>query len=142
MKIRFKENFRERMPEWFLALGILFWGIICLLSPTLFQISLTFKPLLVLMDQVTWGLAAVVVGSIRLIFLIINGSWRPSAHIRALGSAGGALLWGGMFISTLNLNLLVPTTSIYFILMILDLISLWFAAGDAKIADLSVKGII
>jgi hypothetical protein len=138
--VRFKETFRQRMPEWVQSTGMLLWGLMTLASTNLFIRMEYFHPLLLLMDQVTWGTVAATVGTIRLIFLIINGAWRPSAHIRAIGCASGALLWGSLLISALSLPWLTPTAGIYAMLVILDLISLWFAAGDAKLADLSVRG--
>ena len=138
--VRFKETFRERMPEWVQATGMLAWGLMALASADLFNAQEFFHPLLKFMSQTAWGIAVSTVGLIRLTFLVINGAWRPSAHIRAVGCAAGTLLWGCLFISALNLGWLTPTVAIYAMLLGLDLISLWFSAGDAKLADLSAKG--
>lgn len=138
--VRFRETFRERMPEWVQATGMLGWGLLVLASANLFQTQEFFRPLLAFMSQSAWGVSIMLIGIMRLTFLVINGAWRPSAHIRAIGCACGALLWGSLFISTLQLNWLTPTASIYAMLLGLDLISLWFSAGDAKLADLSARG--
>lgn len=138
--VRFRETFRERMPEWVQATGMFLWGLMVLFSPGLFQSTVFFHPLLELVSQTGWGVLAVLVGIVRLSFLVINGAWRPSAHIRALGCVMGCLLWGSLLISALSLEWLTPTTSIYVMLLGLDLLSLWFSAGDAKLADLTAKG--
>jgi hypothetical protein len=137
--VRFRETFRERMPEWIQATGMLLWGLMTLFSPDLFAHQHFFQPLLQIMPQVAWGMAATLVGLIRLIFLVINGAYRPSAHIRAFGCVLGCLLWGSLLISALALDWLTPTTSIYVMLLGLDFLSLWFSAGDAKLADLTAK---
>jgi hypothetical protein len=137
--VRFKETFRERMPEWVQAAGMLLWGLMTLCSPDLFIHGHFFQPLLQIMPQVAWGASAAIIGSVRLIFLVINGAYRPSAHIRAVGCVLGCLLWGNLLISTLALDWLTPATSIYTMLLGLDFLSLWFSAGDAKLADLTAK---
>jgi len=138
--VRFKETFRERMSEWVQAPGMIGWGLATLLSPDLFQVQPNFAPLTLFMSQPSWGAAVMLVGIVRLIFLVINGAWRPSAHIRAIGCALGAILWGALLVGSLSLGWLSPTICIYTMLLVLDAISLWFAAGDAKLADLSAKG--
>ncbi|RZK44644.1 MAG: hypothetical protein EOO61_03075 [Hymenobacter sp.] len=138
--VRFKETFRERMPEWVQATGMIGWGFMALAATGLFQVQEFFHPLLTLMPQFEWGLLALGVGLLRLTFLVINGAWRPSAHIRAVGCAMGSMLWGSLFISALNLMWLTPTTAIYAMLLGMDLMSLWFSAGDAKLADLAARG--
>jgi len=138
--VRFKETFRERMSEWVQAPGMIGWGLATILSKNLFINQEFFHPLLLIMSQGSWGIAIMLTGIIRLIFLVINGAWRPSAHIRAVGCGLGSILWGSLLISALSLGWMTPTASIYAMLLMLDAISLWFAAGDAKLADLSARG--
>jgi hypothetical protein len=138
--VRFRETFRERMPEWALATGMVGWGLLTLASSHLFSQQPYFFPLLAIMRQDAWGTLVLGIGIVRLLFLVINGAWRPSAHIRAVGCALGTMLWASLFIAALNLTWLSPTTAIYAVLLALDMISLWFAAGDAKLADMSAKG--
>jgi hypothetical protein len=128
------------MPEWIQAAGMLGWGLLVLASPGTFQAQEFFHPLLILMSQTQWGISAMLIGITRLVFLVINGAWRPSAHIRAVGCGLGAMLWGSLLVSALNLSWITPTSAIFTMLLGLDLISLWFSAGDAKLADLSARG--
>lgn len=137
--VRFKETFRERMPEWGLATGLLAWGLLTISAPGLFAEQVFFHPLLRIMSQDWWGSFATIIGIIRLIFLVINGAWRPSAHIRAVGAFTGSLIWSTLLIAALSLEWMTPTTGLYALLLGLDILSLWFAAGDAKLADLEAK---
>lgn len=91
------------------------------------------------MSQAEWGILATLIGLVRLLFLFINGRWRPSAHIRALGAIFGCLTWGMLFMSTLSVDWVTPITSLYATLLGLDLLALWYCAGDAKLADLEAK---
>lgn len=139
--VRFGYTFRERAPEWATSFGMLLWGLMTLASsPSLFHIQSFFHPLLLIMAQPAWGLLAAIAGTVRLVFLIINGAWRPSAHIRALGCVLGSMLWGSLLVASLSLPWLTPTIASYVTLLALDLLSLWFSAGDAKLADLTAKG--
>ena len=138
--IRFKETFRERMPEWVVSAGMLGWGLLAIFALGLFQRLDLFHPLLLVMPQLKWGIIAATTGLIRIIFLIINGAWRPSAHVRAIGCGLGCMLWGSLAVSSLQLHWLITTTALYVTLLALDFFSLGFAAGDAKLADLAAKG--
>ena len=128
------------MPEWILATGMFGWGLLCLASPTLFDTREFYHPLLLVMPQLAWGLLTALTGFLRLVFLVINGAWRPSAHLRAIGCAVGALLWGGLLIGSLSLDWISTATSVYATLMVSDILSLWFSAGDAKLADMTARG--
>ena len=138
--LRFKETFRERMPEWALGTGMMGWGFATIFSTGLFVDQEFYHPLANMAPQPFWGWAAFLGGLARIIFLIINGAWRPSAHIRAIGCGIGSALWGALVVSSLNLGWLTPASSIYTMLLCLDVASLWFAAGDAKLSDLKAKG--
>lgn len=136
---RLRRHFRDRMPEWTQSVGMLLWGLIAFFSIGVFEDQHFFHPLLILMSQEKWAIAAIVVGAIRLTFLFINGAWRPSAHIRAIGCVMGVLLWGSLLISSLSLAWLTPTVTVYAMLLVFDLFSLWFASGDAKLADIAAR---
>ena len=137
--VKFKDTFRERASEWALSLTILGYGLITFSEKGTFVGKPFFAPLLRLMDQEHWAWTLITIGLIRFIFLVVNGAWRPSAHIRALGCAMGAMVWGSFFVSAFGLDYVTPTLCIYGMLVGLDLLSLWFAAGDAKMADSYAK---
>lgn len=141
MDKRLAYTFRDRMAEWTLSAGMMFWGIMCIVMETLFHNSHYYLPLLNIMPQIAWGIMATAVGAIRLLFLIINGAFRPSAHIRALGCVFGCLVWGSLVIASISLGPIIsPNLPIFISLLALDSLSLWFAAGDAKLADIVAKG--
>jgi hypothetical protein len=134
MHSNFRQTFRDRLSEWFLSVALIGWGFITLNSNGFFEHQ---EPLYSILLQ--WGGLAVLVGITRFIFLIINGAWRPSAHIRALGCIFGCLTWGTLLLSTPSWGWNTPTTALYATFLSLDFISLWFASGDAKIADIEAK---
>ena len=137
--LRFKETFRDRMPEWVQSVSMFAWGCVTLASTGLFEQIYFFNPLLLIMTQFQWACLAIFVGFVRLLFLFINGAWRPSAHIRAVGCVLGVLLWGSLLVSSISLPYLTPQLVTYSTALALEVFSLWFAAGDAKLADLLAK---
>lgn len=133
-------SFRDRAPEWVLSAGLLLWGIMIALTPDLFSIAKIYTPLLALLSQQTWAILTICVGALRLVSLTINGLWRPTAHFRAMGAAAGSVLWGSLLsISVLDSAARAPGISIFSMLMVLEFMALWFAAGDAKLADQAAK---
>jgi hypothetical protein len=133
-------TFRDRSAEWVLSLALTGWGLGTLLSPNLFETRDVFIHMLDIMPQNIWGGLALLFGLIRIIFLFINGAWRPSAHIRVLGCLFGCLTWGMLLISSIQPEVInTPTTELYGALLVLDLLSIWFASGDAKLADIDAR---
>lgn len=130
-----KYSFRERAPEWILAIGLLAWGIAIAANPTLFTTT-TFEALLNIMPQENWAFVTIFIGILRLVALIINGAWRPTAHFRALGAVGGVTIWASLFIiSLINVGDRAPGIATYGMLLTFDFLALWWAAGDAKLVD-------
>ena len=131
-----REHFRARFGEWVVGLGLFTWGVLVLAAPSEY---FSQAPLLVnmakLMPQDTWGWCATAVGGLRLTFLAINGTWRRSAHLRALGSGLSAVMWAGMLGSYLTMGSIVANMALVATLMSADIYSLWYAAEDAGHSD-------
>ena len=139
ISVRFKDTFRERLPEWISSFSLMGWGIILLsVSPLNWQQEY-FNLLDNIATQETWGLVAVSLGLLRIIALAVNGLWRPTAHLRALGALGGVIVWMTIFVSYFNLDWNPPSMAIKAGMVVTDLIALWYAAGDAKLADIKAN---
>ncbi len=135
-----REHFKLRFSEWIIGLMLLLWGITLLINTSLFEVyQAAFSSMSHIASQKLWGLMAVGIGLLRLIFLIINGTWRRSAHLRAIGSGLSACIWTAVWSSYLNSDTLLPGLWSVGALIALDLFSLWYAAGDAKQSDLFTK---
>lgn len=131
---KLRGKFRERAPEWITSIGMLWWGVITLMIPGLFNQPF-FYPLSLFMSQPFWGITASLVGFGAAISLLINGVWRPTAHIRAIFAILKITVWASLLLASLTTagrTLGVPT---FAMLMSLDILSLWWAAGDARLAD-------
>lgn len=136
IKLHFKNTFRERLPEWISALALIVWGLLVLSEVPELWNKQYFSVLSRIATQNTWGLTAVIIGIIRLIALGINGAWRPTAHFRAIGAVLGATLWSTVLISYTALDWNPPSMALKGAMIVLDIAAIWYAAGDAKLADL------
>lgn len=134
--VQFKDRFRERLPEWISSIALMFWGVILLgEAPELWDREY-FSVLSHIATQKIWSFACILVGTIRVISLAINGAWRPTAHLRALGAGLGAILWAAILVSYMGLPWNPPSMSLYAAMIFTDVVALWFAAGDAKLSDI------
>lgn len=132
---RFRARFRQRAPEWILSVGMIWWGIITLSIPGLFGGQPVYYPLELFMSQPFWGILAITIGASRCISLFVNGLWRPTAHLRAITALFSIFIWSSLLLASMaepSRVLGIPTFSM---LLALDILALWWAAGDARLAD-------
>ena len=132
-------HFRLRFAEWIVGIGLFSMGLTLLCSPGLFESNYLFSGMLKLLSQTQWMFATFIVAGIRLTFLTINGVWRRSAHLRAVGSGLSALIWTAMWGSYLTLGAVLPILAILGILIALDIYSLWYATEDAANSDVKTR---
>lgn len=137
--VQFRDTFRERLPEWVTSATLVFWGLIVLTETSDLWTQQYFSVLANIAEQRTWGMITLILGSLRLVALAVNGIWRPTAHIRALGAMCGMLVWTAIILSYIALPWNPPALATKSALWVLDLSALWFAAGDAKVADTLAK---
>lgn len=140
--IRFKSSFRERLPEWIAGLTLLLWGILVLVEPTTLWQRDFFTALATIAAQTTWGIVATIVALTRLAALTVNGAWRPTGHLRAITAFTSAMVWATLLISFMALTWNPPTMALILSLLVTDIFALWFAAGDAKMADARAKNMV
>ena len=135
-----KEHFKVRFGEWIVALALFGWGLVVITTPQLFQNSSIYVNMGRLAPQDLWGWSATIIGAIRLTFLTINGTWRRSAHLRAIGAGLSACVWAAIIGSYLTLDHRIPNIFTVGALLALDIYSLWFATADAKVSDVHSRG--
>lgn len=129
-----KLTLRRRSAEWIVSVALLLWGIIVTLTPGLFGQG-NYINMENIAPQWIWGGGAMVVAIFRLFLLTINGWWKPSAHLRALGSLLSLLGWSAIIICYVTLPTWIPNVATIGALAVIDLTSLWYAAEDAALVD-------
>lgn len=97
------DHFSARASEWAFAGLLISLGWLFLSSPDLFDASLSYGGLANLADEIVWGWACIGVGAIRLVALIINGTfagtwyggWSP--HVRGVCAFLSCGVWFPIF---------------------------------------------
>jgi heme exporter protein D len=131
-----KNHFSTRFGEWVGGFGLLLWGLLCLSNEAIFKTVPVFISMAEDAPYYVWGGLAASVGILRIVFLIINGTWKRSAHLRAIGAGLSALVLATVFFGYAGSEYPPPSLGLIFPLLALDLKSLWSAAGEAKHSDL------
>ena len=139
-----RNHFPARASEWALAAGLSHWGRIVYNEPSIFNRP-GFSQMAEWAEPRTWGLAAMTVGGIRLIALVINGTFADtrygqiSPHVRGATAFLSCFVWLQIY---LGLQISGDTTTglgIYPYLLALDCYNTARAFGDAGEADRAKK---
>ena len=139
------EHFPARRSEWVLAGMMVVWGWLLLSPGAIFNQSPAWAMLAAWAPEYVWGWGAVLIGSFRMIALLINGtfytSWygRYSPHIRMLASFLSCFIWLQLTIGLLNAPYLTTGLAVYPGLLLLDLMNVVAAASDAGKMDKARK---
>lgn len=138
-----KSHLPARAAEWALGAILFNWGWILLL-PRETMGRQAYELMLAIAPEPAWGIGCLVIGAIRLIALVINGTFadtaysRFSPHVRTAMSGLSCFFWLQI---VLSFALAPPGTGIavYPVLLVLDLYSAYRAAGDAKHSDMAAR---
>lgn len=139
------EHFPARRSEWVLAGMMVVWGWLLLSPGPIFNQSPAWAMLAAWAPEYVWGWGAVLIGSFRMVALLINGtfhhSWysRYSPHVRMLASFLSCFIWLQLTIGLLNAPYLTTGLAVYPGLLLLDLMNVVAAASDAGKMDKARK---
>lgn len=133
--VHFRSTFRQRMPEWFAAGTLALLGAILLQPHHVFS-EPCFIPLARIATEAVWGWAALMIGAMRLMALIINGAWRATPVLRQIGCTFGIVVWVGMAVGSISAGFIATDFAYLLFLFMIDTASLSFAAQDGVHARL------
>lgn len=131
----------ERVAEWALAIVLVRFGWTLLQPGDTFALSPTFTDMANMASENVWGWGCFLIGVVRLLALIVNGTFwdtiysRYSPHVRGITAVISIFAWTnicyGMWASGVNTTGL----AVYPVLLVLDIWCVFHAFGDAKAAD-------
>jgi hypothetical protein len=129
-------NITLRIGSWFLSMMLTSWGLLLLIHPILF-LGPGYIGLIRLAPEVVWGWSAMTIGLIRLVALIINGtfiSFRWSPHVRFVMDVLSCFIW---FQITLGFAAAGTGTglAIYPFLFLFDAYNSMLAASEAGVVE-------
>lgn len=128
------KHFQARFAEWFNAFVMMMWGAYVILHPGMFtdpRLNALWTGLLNVATQQTWGLIALLNGTIRVGALYVNGQHKRTPSIRLVASFVSAFIWTQIVLGMWNGG--VPNTGlvIYPCLILADIYSAFRAGADA-----------
>lgn len=130
----FKETFPTRASEWALGTMLLIWSALMVIEPALLSNS-RLRGMLLIFDQDTWAMIALIVGGGRLLILGVNGAWRRTPHLRSGAAFISCFFWFQLTISILQLDQIVTGLAFFPVLFFLDMYNVFRAARDAGYSD-------
>lgn len=139
------EHFPARASEWVLSFMIVRWGQIVASPDALFDISPAFSQMKLFAPEWAWGYAAMAIGLLRLIALIVNGTFsetrygRWSPHVRAVISSLSCFFWTQISLGIYYADIGSTGLAVYPGLALLDAWNAVRASGDAGAVDGSRK---
>lgn len=88
-------TFRTRLIEWLFAYVLLGWGLdLLFFEPELFSKNVSYANFLTFWTQTTWGWTCLALGTVRVVVLIVNGTFpRYTLFARGVLAALSAMVW-------------------------------------------------
>lgn len=137
--IEIKKHFQLRAIEWWSAFALALWGFAVIAFPNMFDNS-TFAGLKLFAPQHIWGLAALLIGLIRIAALAVNGFWHRTPIIRW----ATAILSIGVWFAISTGMFYAPAVStglfIYSWHMVADMYSAYRSASDFMEVEFERRG--
>ena len=129
---RLAHSFPVRTNEWALSTIMLLIGLILLNPFPTLATSPALYPLLRWGPEENWGIACLLVGMLRMIVLLINGSWRASPAWRAVFAFVGCLVWFQISLGLMASERVDQGLAIFPVFLALDMYSMFRAGLDGR----------
>lgn len=97
----FRATFEVRAVEWLATTMMLLWGAIVLAQPGQFAIRIAYQSFENIAPQYVWGVAALSLGVVRFIILVLNGLVTRSPHLRSLTAFLSCFIWAQIVVNML-----------------------------------------
>lgn len=142
MIVRLQSHFGLRVCDWLLACltGSVGFALLNLPPDVWNQPSLV--GLRQFASQGAWGGTLIVLGSARLIALVINGAMRRTPHVRGLGAFLTCFVWTELSLGLLAFGGWTIAIGIFPWLLIADLYNVYRAAQDARASDNRASSVV
>ena len=128
------DHFTARKSEWACAVILFFWGVIVYLPAHTFDNSGAFRVMAQMASEDTWGTAVMTIGTLRLVALIINGTFRRfpyAGHARAATAMLCCFVFLQISLGLLQSGMPTPGLAVYPVLLVLEISNVAAAWSDA-----------
>ncbi|KAA3510084.1 hypothetical protein [Agrobacterium rosae] len=131
MWVRIQHRFGPRMMEWFMALHMGLFGWVLLLPSQTFNqpAFMGFNEIMPSEDALGWVMF--IVGCLRILGLVINGSRKKvTPQIRVFSAGAGCMIWSGIAYTFWSSGVISTWISVYPLFALGELINIHRAAHD------------
>ncbi|WP_406858470.1 hypothetical protein ABEG18_12920 [Alsobacter sp. KACC 23698] len=131
------QHFTARRSEWFMAVGLTGWGCVVTKPSAIFASSPAYTRMAEMAPEQIWGWGAFAIGFLRLLALIVNGTFpntlyaTVSPYVRGIAAYASCFVWASICIGLLSSPIDTPGAPIYLILFGLDFANGYSAMHDA-----------
>jgi hypothetical protein len=139
------DHFPARMSEWGLAVMLLNLGLVLGQPNDTMQTSPSLSGLLRIAPEHVWAWALLLIGSVRLLALVVNGTFadtlygRWSPHVRSVLSFLSCFFWMNITVGLTLSEMTGTGIAVYPVLLLMDGYNTVRAAGDAAVIDKAHK---
>lgn len=139
--VRFQQTFPLRIAEWLMSAILIGWGVILALNSDVFARSPAMVELAHNAPQGYWAVGMLALGLMRFAMLVVNGAWRASPHLRALGAFLTCFVWLQISFGLARSGVPNVGLAVYPWFLLLDTYNVFRAMSDARVADDRAKGV-
>lgn len=137
MLVRFLNSHADRSVEWLSALAMLNWCLILAQPGNTYSLSPSFAEFTRYgLTEDRLALLFGVIGSARVVALVINGKWPRSPVLRIAGAMLGGLIWGQIawlqYLGSAASGAISTGVGIYALLAVAEIANVYRAAFDAR----------
>lgn len=133
--LRIQHKFRQRRTEWVAGVQCLLWGVVLLLPMETFA-SPAFRVFNQIMPEIWWGAALMLIGSVRLGGLIVNGARRRvTPWLRLISALLGFGVFTAISLCFASSGLISTWIAAWPVAMVVELMNIHDTARDARLAN-------
>ena len=132
--LHIRAHLRPRLMEWMHALMLVLWGSILARPEATFTRSPVWAGLERIASEDVWAWGTILIGSARILALLINGLWRPSYAIRTITSFCSMFVWFTISLGLIYSRAATTGLAIYPVLFLFEAINLYYSALDGAFA--------
>lgn len=131
--VKFNHKFEVRATEWLCGTVLFFWGVVLLSVPSAFADGANYYWTLErLFNQRTWGWACLIMGSVRLVALYINGARRETPFARTATAFLSCFFWYQIALGLALSGIVNTGLAVYPVLLIFEVYNVLRSSIDAR----------
>jgi hypothetical protein len=133
-------RFGLRKQDWFLASMLATFGVVLLVDDGRLNTVAAWDHLWKIASPRVWGWMSLIIGTIRLCALLVNGtfqSFRWSPHIRLIAAALTCFMWFNLVLGIMLAGVMTTAAAIYPHLLVFELYNVYAAAQETGLVETS-----